>query len=159
MGVLMKKDQKITIVENEFYTAWCLPRFGLIHHQWHQYCYGDKLQNYLTMGAQAFEEYKCNKWLSDDRKFGGALHPDDWSWGEVHFTPRLIKAGWKYYAMVLPAGVIAGMSANALISFFAEKGVDTQLFTQLDEAQNWLNSKRKFRGGLANPEEEISPQI
>jgi hypothetical protein len=132
--------EKITIVDNEFYTAWCFPTKRLIQHQFHQYCYGDDFRTNLIKAAEAFENYNCIKWLSDDRKHG-TLHQDDWAWGEIHFTPRIIKAGWKYYAMVLAPKVIAAMRQASLVEYFKSKGVTAEMFTELKEAEKWLDSK------------------
>ena len=135
------EESRLTVIDNEFYTAWCYPRKGLIHHQWHRYCVGENLRNALTEAVEAFRKHKCSKWLSDDRKFGGVLHPDDWKWGETHFTDRIIEAGWKYSAMVLPEEAIAKLSTSALNEYFAARGVEAKFFTQLLDAQQWIYQK------------------
>ena len=129
---------RLTVIDNEFYTACCYPTKGLIHHQWHKYCVGENLRNALTKAVEAFMMHHCTKWLSDDRKFGGVLHPDDWKWGETHFTDRAIEAGWKYSATVLPEKAIAKLSTSALIQYFAARGVETRFFTRLLDAQQWI---------------------
>ena len=131
-------EDKITVVDNEFYIAWCYPTQRLIHHQWQKHCVGDDFRKSITGAVEAFEKYNCFKWLSDDRKFDGVLHPDEWTWWETHFTDRAIKAGWKYFAMVFPTKAIAKMSSTALTKYFIARGVETGFFTEFEEAQKWI---------------------
>lgn len=145
--------EKITVVDTEVFTAWCFPTKRLIHHQFHRYCYGEIFRANLIKATEAFEQYNCFKWLADDRGFTGALHPDDWEWGAVHFTPRAIKAGWKYYAMVLPDKVIAAMRQSQLVEHFAALGVKTRMFTKLAEAQEWIDSKGTLGIDLSTSED------
>jgi hypothetical protein len=131
---------KIPIVDNEFATSWCYPSKKLIHHQFHKFCCGDNFRNIMIRDAEAFEEHKCTKWLSDDRKVG-LIPPDDVDWGRIHWTPRVIKAGWKYFAMVLPEKVIGQMVHTAIVNEFAELGVEAQIFGTPEEGMAWLDSK------------------
>jgi hypothetical protein len=144
------EHKKITVVDDAYYTAWCYPTKRLIHHQFHKYCYGDVFRTNLIKATEAFETYNCFKWLADDRNFSGALHQDDWEWGAVNFTPRAVEAGWKYYAMVLSEKAIAMMRQNQLVEYFASKGVRTQLFTKLEEAEEWIDSKGTLGIELSN---------
>ena len=128
----------ISVVDNDVYSAWCYPTKSLIQHKWHQYCFGDVFRSNMTKAMDAFEKYNCTKWLSDDRDFAGALHPDDWKWGEVYFTDRLVPKGWKYSAMVLPATGLAKISTTALINYFASKGLEARFFSDFNEAKKWI---------------------
>lgn len=138
MGI---QGNKITIVDSEFYAAWCYPDAGLIHHQWQKHCSGNDFRDSLTAAVSAFEKFNCFKWLSDDSKFNGTIQPDDWKWGEIHFTNRIIEVGWKYSAMVMPAKTLARISETALCNYLASRGVDTKFFTEIDKAIEWIGSK------------------
>ena len=131
---------KITVVDNEFATTWCYPSKRLVHHAFHQFCSGDDFRNIMIKGAEALEAYNCTKWLSDDRKIGLAP-PEDVEWGRHHWTPRVLKAGWKYLAMVLPEKVIGQMFHASLVDEFSKMGVEAQIFSTPDEGMVWLESK------------------
>jgi hypothetical protein len=131
---------KMTIIDNAFCSTWCFPTKRLMQHQWHKFCYGEDFRNVMTQAAEAFEKYNCIKWLSDDRNFG-AIHPDDEAWGKAYWFPRVLTAGWKYHAMVLPVSIIGHMSLTAMVDFFAEQGVQAKVFSDPDEAMKWLDSK------------------
>ena len=134
-------ETKLTVAETDAYTAWCYPSRRLIHHQWHKYCKGDEFREPMLKAVEAFEEHRCTKWLSDDRDFAGPLDPEDWKWGEVYFTDRIVEVGWKYSAMVMPKEAFAQISTTALIHYFDAKGVEAKFFTSLEEARQWLDSK------------------
>ena len=122
---------KITVVDTDTFTAWCYTAKGLIHHQFHKPCRGDDFRTPMLQAVEAFEKYHCTKWLSDDRRFG-PLDPEDWKWGEVYFTDRIVKKGWKYSAMVLPEDAFAKISTSALIDYFDAKGVEAKIFAGLE---------------------------
>ena len=132
---------KVNVVDTDVYTAWCYPTKKLIHHQWHAYCKGDAFRDPMLKAIEAFEKYGCTKWLSDDRDFAGPLDLEDWKWGEVYFTNRIVARGWRYSAMVLPKEAFAQISTGALIDYFDAKGVEARLFTSLEEAEQWINRK------------------
>ncbi len=134
-------ENKITVVDNNVYIAWCYPERRLIHHQFRTYCKGDAFRSSITKALEAFEKYKCYKWLSDDRNFMGVLNPEDWKWGETNFTDRAIALGWKYSAMVLPEQMIAKLSTMALSNVFAAKGLTANFFSDFDQAQKWINEQ------------------
>lgn len=131
---------EITVLDNEFATLLCYPSKRLIHHEFHKFCSGDDFRNVMNKGAEAFETHKCTKWLSDDRKVG-LIPPEDVEWGRCDWTPRVIKAGWKYFAMVLPEKVIGQMYHTSIVEEFSKMGIEAQIFRTPEEGMDWLNSK------------------
>ena len=128
------------ILDNEFATVWCHPEKKLVRHQFHQFTHGENFNNVLIKGAEMFEEHGCTKWLSDDRKLKIA-HPDNLDWGEKQWTPRIIKAGWKHWAMLMPSQTTGQMSMQRVIAFFAERGIVAKTFTDFEEALTWIESQ------------------
>lgn len=133
---------EIKIVDNEFYTAWVIPEYRMISHVWHKHCKGDTWRNNITSAADAFEKHNCIRWLSDDRRFLGTLDPEDWKWGDIHFSARCQAAGWKYFAMVLPESGMAKISIRAVCNAFASHGVETEAFTDYAKAFSWIIRKQ-----------------
>jgi hypothetical protein len=128
---------KETILDNDFATIWCYPKKGIIHHQLHKYFFGETFREILMTGLEAFENNACTKWLSDDRNFG-AIFPDDKKWGDAVWRPRVLAAGWKFWAMVLPEKVTGQMNIKKMVAEYKELGLVTRVLSDPKEAMNWL---------------------
>ncbi len=131
---------KMTIIDNEYVTLWYHPEHGIVHHQFHKYIYGQPFRDMLSKGADIFEQYGADKWLSDDRN-NSALPPEDAEWGDTYWAPRVIQAGWKYWAVVMPEAIIGQMNMKRFIKMYSDRGVTVRAFTDPNEALKWLESQ------------------
>ena len=131
---------KEVILDNEYITVWYYPDKKIVHHQMHKFTYGKTLHDGLSAGAAILEEKGAQKWLSDDRKNTG-LGKDDMNWTATVWRPRVVKAGWKYWALVLPEKIIGQMSMKRIIEEYANTGVTVQMFSDPDEAMRWLETQ------------------
>ncbi len=129
--------EKLIIEENDRYSLYCYPKHGIIHHVIHQFIYGDAFQNLLTKGAEAFENYKCDKWLSNDRS-NTVLRKEDVEWGQKYWEPRVLKAGWKYWAIIIPQSAVGKLSMKSIIDRYASLGVNVEIFDDEQAGLNWL---------------------
>ena len=128
---------KQTVLENPNITFWFHTDTKIVHHQIHKYTSGTILQEALNKGADSLEQYKASKWLSDDRN-NGALPPEDLEWNKVVWIPRVVKAGWKYWALVIPEKAVAQMNMKRFQTEFAQAGVTVQTFSDPEVAMEWL---------------------
>lgn len=128
-----------TILDNEFVTMWYYPEDKIIHHQFHKFMFGQPFRDALNAGAEIFEKYGANKWLSDDRN-NNAIPPDDAEWSKQTWTPRVMKAGWKYWALIMPEKAIGAMNMQRFVKDFSERGLTVKIFSNPDEALQWLKS-------------------
>ena len=128
-----------TIIDNEYATLWYHPESKIVHHQFHQPIGGQAFRDVLNKGLEAFQEFGAQKWLSDDRG-NSALSPEDSDWSINNWAPRVIAAGWKYWAIVMPAKVIGQMNMQRFIKTYGDQGVTVQIFSDLDEAMRWLEA-------------------
>ncbi|WP_005034345.1 hypothetical protein [Holophaga foetida] len=129
----------MTIIDNPNITLWFHPETKIVHHQIHKYTSGSLLRDALTKGAELLEKHQACKWLSDDR-LSGPVAPEDKDWNAVNWVPRVIKAGWKYWAIVTPDKVVAQMNLRRLQEEFARSGVTVKTFTDPEAAMHWLTS-------------------
>ncbi len=129
----------ITLLENESVTVWYHKDKRIVHHQFHKFMYGDLFKEALMTGADALEKYGAQKWLSDDRK-NSALLKEDLEWARTVWFSRVAKAGWKYWAVVMPENVVGKMTMESETKINENKGVTTKLFIEPDEAMVWLES-------------------
>jgi len=120
-------------------TLWYHPDKKIVHHQIHKFIFGDELHQLLLAGTEAMRKNGAAKWLSDDRG-NSVLSKEDADWGQVNWFPQTVQAGWKYWAIVQPAKVIAQMNMKALAEEYAKAGITARFFSDPDEAMRWLES-------------------
>ncbi len=126
-----------TIVNNEFVTVWVYPDKKIVRHKFHRFIYGEKFRRALMEGAEAFAKHHCSKWLSDDRE-NSALLPEDLEWGQLEWEPKIMAAGWKHWALILPEKVVGQMNMKRLVKRYSDLGVNAEVFTDPTEAMAWL---------------------
>lgn len=110
------------IIDNDFATLWYHPEKKIVHHKFHKFMFGQPFRDVLMKGLELFKEKGCQKWLSDDRA-NPVLNPEDNAWGEFDWTPQVMAAGWKYWALVMPEKVVGQMSMQRLVEQYREMGV------------------------------------
>ncbi len=126
-----------TLLQNEFATVWFDAERNLVHHQFHRFIAGAAFREVLTKGLETFEKESATKWLSDDRE-NSALPLDDEKWAQTEWFPRMVKAGWKYWAIVLPQKIVGQLNMNRHGKFFADQGLTVNYFTDPEAALRWL---------------------
>jgi hypothetical protein len=131
---------KMIIIDNEFVTLWYYPEKKIVHHQFHKFLYGQAFRDDLNAGTELLQKYGAQKWLSDDRK-NSALPKEDVEWAETDWFPRTKKAGWKYWALVLPEQVIGQMNMKRFIRDYSAQGLTVQVFSDPEAAMSWLEKQ------------------
>ena len=134
---------RITIVTNEYITVEYIPDKKLIYHTVHKPMGIEQVQllkDALNAGTEALKKYGVSKWLSDDR-LNGPLPDEILEWGASDWDPRTIKAGWKYWANVVPVEVDAAGALTPVIETLFQLGLRMQVFTDLDKALEWLDQQ------------------
>ena len=127
----------IPIVDNALISVWVYPQRRIVHHRMKMFCYGDDLRHAFSKGAEALEQYKATKWLSDDR-VNGALVPDDQAWLHENWLPRVMAAGWTHWAIVQPAKIIGQSYIQRVMKVILPESITARMFSDPDEALLWL---------------------
>ena len=91
-----REAKKITVVETPLVGLWYYPGGEIVHHQIKQFISGQPFRDFLNAGADLFERYRAEKWLSDDR--GCPVVRPKHRLGHAVWFPRIAAAGWKYWA-------------------------------------------------------------
>ena len=112
----------------------------IVHHEIRRFIHGAEFQELLLEGLRAFRKYGACKWLSDDRG-NGPLKPSDGQWAKEVWSPQMMAAGWKYWAVVMPAKTIAQMNMQRWIEAYAKRGVSVRAFMEPGEAMAWLREQ------------------
>jgi hypothetical protein len=133
--------EKTTILDTENVALWYYPDKKLIHNQFNKYVYGNPYREFLNEITKAFQKYKVQKLLSDDRKNSG-ISKDDQEWGNTDWFPRTKAAGWKYWAIVQPENSIGQLTMKRVIANIASQGVTAEVFTDPKKAMEWLEKQK-----------------
>jgi hypothetical protein len=96
-------------------------------------------QQVLTRGAELQEETGATQWLSDNRGHLRLSEADE-EWGRTVWFPRVKAAGWKHWAIVKPESAIGALNISRISQNFANLGVNARIFTDFDEALEWLKA-------------------
>ena len=128
------------VVDNAFVTLWYHSDTGILHHQIHKYAYGDTLRKMLLAGVDVMKKNNSCKWLSDDRRYA-AISKEDTEWGTAVFIPAALKAGWRFWAIVLPTSVIGTMQYNQMAEELGKLGLKVELFVNINDAMKWLKAQ------------------
>jgi hypothetical protein len=140
---MMRRDglvDVLTIIDTEAVSLHYYPATRIVHHEIRRFIHGPQLRALLLEGVRAFRKYGANKWLSDDRG-NGPLKPEDATWASTEWSPQVIAAGWKYWAVVLPAKAMAQMNMQRWTSVYAKAGVTVQVFEHPKAAMQWLKAQ------------------
>lgn len=125
-----------------FITVEYQPEKQLIYHTIHKPIGGEAqmLKDALNAGAAGLEKYGVCKWLSDDRK-NDPLPEGLVEWGATDWNPRVIGAGWKYWANVVPTEIAAAGALMPVINNLHKEGLRMRVFTTVEDAYKWLDEQ------------------
>ena len=129
----------IMVFTNEYITVEYYTDKKLIYHTIHQPI-GDQVQMFqqaMNAGTEALKKYGACKWLSDDRKNGPVPH-EVIEWGFTDWNPRTIKAGWKYWANIVPEETASAGTLIPIIEDLYKLGLRMQVFTKETDGLAWL---------------------
>jgi len=128
---------EMTIIQNEYATLIYHPDTKIVHHTFHQPISGDKFRQVLNTGIDLLQQHQASKWLSDDRN-NLALPEDDTQWSKTDWFPRAVKAGWKYWALVVPEDFMGRVNMKEFVDSYLDQGLTIKVFTHPDDAIQWL---------------------
>lgn len=128
----------VTVIDNDWAALWYHPESGIMHHYFKKPVQGRNFRETLDAGLQVMKERGATRWLSDDRNIS-ALSPEDAEWAKA-WGIRASEAGWRCWAIVLPEYVIGKMDMARYIAAQRERGLNVRLFSDPDEALEWLSS-------------------
>lgn len=129
----------ITIIDDEVRCLYFHAESKVVHHKIRSAIRGKDFRDLLSRGAECMEKNHAVKWLSDDRD-SVVIAPEDNAWGDVVWAPRVVKAGFKYWAIVVPTDAVGSMQMRRLATEYRKRGVTVEVFSDLDTALGWLES-------------------
>ncbi len=127
----------VVVIDNDSVTMQYHVESGILEHRFHKHVWGATFREALDRGVRVLGERGGTKWLSDDRA-NAAVPQEDTDWALQDWFPRAQRAGWKYWAIVLPEHVIGQMNMKRFISTYSQKGVVARVFDNPVAAMIWL---------------------
>src|SRR6478735_2341063 len=132
--------ERQSILSNEHISLWYYPGLKIVHHQMMQPPTSQEFRELLIKGTETMERFKAIKWMSDDRG-NGLLRPDDEAWAQAEWLPRVLKAGFKFWAIVLPEAAIGKLNMQRLAAFHATHGIVSRVEATPAPAFTWLQAQ------------------
>ncbi len=103
------------------------------------FIYGEEMQNAFNKGLEALKANNGCKWLSDNR----GLKPyrqEDVKWINDVWLPQILKAGWRYWAVLEPENILGQLSMKNFLDLYQQMGITLRVFHTKEEGLAWLNS-------------------
>jgi hypothetical protein len=126
-----------TILDNEYASLTYHSDKKIVYHVFRKPISGEPFRQVLNEGAKLIQKHGANKWLSDDRE-NSVLPPEDFDWVNADWLPRVVNAGWKYWALVIPNEMMARLNMTDFVNSFYQRGLRIMVFTKPEEAMEWL---------------------
>jgi len=130
----------VTLIDDEYVSVVYHTESKIVHNKIKQFLRAGEFQKMLETGADCLEKNGAAKWLSEDRT-SVVLSPDDLEWSDKNWSPRVRKAGLKYWAIVTPEKAVAAMQMKTLQVKRRAQGLTVEHFETVEEAMAWLESK------------------
>lgn len=128
-----------TVIQNPTAKLMFHEESKIIHHRFEKFVTSDQFREVLLKGTELIKTKGAKKWLSDDRG-NSAVSQADSEWAMTTFSPNAVKAGWKFWAIVMPEKMIGQMQMKRFIEQNAEHGLTVKAFPDPDAAMKWLES-------------------
>ncbi|MFZ5440293.1 MAG: hypothetical protein ACOZQL_09810 [Myxococcota bacterium] len=110
---------------------------GIIHHEFKKRVTGKAFREVLEEGLAQMIRTRATKWLSDDRRHT-VLDDEDEKWARAEWFPKVVAAGWKYWAVVNPEKAVGQMQTARHAKFFELGGIKVATFATPEQAFEWL---------------------
>jgi hypothetical protein len=130
--------EKITVFQNKCAMMVYYPDVMIVHNTFRGQPTGKQFREALDAGVAVMKKYGGSKWLSDDRENQVVFSAEDQAWADNDWFPRMVAAGWKSWAMVVPYEVKAQFNLAEIVDKNFERGIRIMVFTNPEEALDWL---------------------
>jgi hypothetical protein len=132
--------ERTQIFQTDGVFLWYYPTLKIIHHQMIRMPSSETFRTLLASGAQLVERHGASKWLSDDRG-NTVLRDHDLGWAEGEWLTRVLRSGFKYWAIVPPASAVGTLAMHRLATENIERGLLTFIAESPAAALGWLKAR------------------
>jgi len=107
--------------------------------EWEGWADSTEFKTLLGAGMRALVDHGGSNWLADCRR-QRTLKPADQDWGDKVWLPRVVAAGLKRFAVVLPTSQLATMNLQDREDTMRRMGLNVGYFATVEAARNWLQT-------------------
>lgn len=104
------------------------------------YIEGEELRRALDSVVRLTAEKRSRALVSDTHNMK-AITQEDQLWMDEDWRPRMMAAGLRYNAVVMPTSAIAKMSLAAIVKRVPAGEIEFAYFSTLEEAKAWISSR------------------
>lgn len=105
--------------------------------EWEGWASGAEFMALLNAGLKALEDHRGSRWLADCRR-QKVLNPADQDQADRDWLPRVVAAGLKQFAIVVPTSVLATMNLQERLAKVPNTVIKVGFFDTVAEARAWL---------------------
>ncbi|OJJ23240.1 hypothetical protein BKI52_02480 [marine bacterium AO1-C] len=103
---------------------------------------GEHFQSIFMKIAEFIEENKIKYWMGYTKDFAFIVPPDLQEWAAQDFNRRVLQAGLKRMAMIVPSDIIANVGVKQSIEEMERhqniETIETRYFDDDQQAKEWL---------------------
>src|SRR5689334_11451171 len=100
--------------------------------EWLSFVESDEFRAALNAGTKLVEEKRAKRWLADTRNLG-PVSQEDQEWTTVDWFPRVIRAGVRSMAFVVPRKVVAQLAVQRVMNKIDKDELHQAHFAELAE--------------------------
>jgi hypothetical protein len=127
------------ILQTDSVRLWYHASPGIVHHRLETIPDSESFRALLTAGAEVLERERAQKWLSDDTK-NLVVRDHDAAWARQVWLPRVLRQGFKYWAIVLPTAAIGKLNMRRFAAEYSKLGLVVHAVDNPQAAFDWLRS-------------------
>lgn len=96
-----------------------------------------ELRDFFNAGYEQVKKQNGKKWLSNNANLI-VYKADDIDWINEDWLPRMLKAGWKYWAVIEPTKATGNVSMMSFLEFYKKQGITLKIFHTMEDAVAWI---------------------
>jgi len=99
------------------------------------FVYGDEMETLFNAG---YEKIGNINRLFGNRELKPYYRKEDIDWINNDWLPGMLRAGWKYWAVIEPEHTPGKLSMRNFLDYYQEQGIELRIFNNPDDAIAWL---------------------
>jgi len=134
-----------TAFTNNFLNAFLEQESALLSIKWLPSTYEMSAENFQSIFiqiAEFIETHHIKYWMGYTKDFAFIVPPDLQEWAAQEFNQRVLRAGLKKMAMIVPADIIANVGVKQSIEEMEKhqdlETIETRYFDNPEQAKEWL---------------------
>lgn len=113
------------------------PTCEAVHLEWQGWADSTERKELLEAGLNMLTQHRGTRWLADCRDMK-AVKQSDQDWIDRSWFPRILAAGLRRMAIVMPKSGLARMNVEDILSRVPGTKLDTECFAAVESATEWL---------------------